>query len=172
MQSQAENWVKKALQAKILTQTEFIAKSLSFRKQNKKVVFTNGCFDLLHSGHISYLMQAKALGDFLFLALNSDASVKKLKGEMRPIFPLQERLENLAALFFVDYLTSFEQETPLSLIEQALPFLLVKGGDYQPSQIVGQKVVEKNNGQVLSLPFVDGRSTTALLAQFSKIEKK
>ena len=124
------------------------------------VVFTNGCFDMLHYGHIDYLAKAKSLGNRLVVGLNSDDSVSRLKGKNRPINDLPTRTHLLAALQFVDLVVVFEEDTPLELIQQLRPDILVKGGDYQANQIVGADFVLANGGKVLSLPFVEGYSTT------------
>lgn len=136
-----------------------------FRKQNsgKKIVFTNGCFDILHIGHIRYLKEAAQLGDLLVVGLNSDDSVRRLKGLERPINPQDERMEILASLEYVDYLIIFEEDTPLRVIEACQPDVLVKGGDYQVEGIVGREIVEKRGGTVKVLPFVEGKSTTGLI---------
>ena len=135
----------------------------SYRKQNKKVVFTNGCFDLLHIGHVRYLEQAKSLGDILIVGINSDLSVQKLKGPTRPIQNENDRAEILASLKAVDHTVIFTEETPLRLIQQVKPDLLVKGGDWKPDQIVGSDFVMANGGQVKSLQFIEGRSTTSII---------
>ena len=135
----------------------------SYRKQNKKVVFTNGCFDLLHIGHVRYLEQAKSLGDILVVGINSDLSVQKLKGPTRPIQNENDRAEILASLKAVDHTVIFTEETPLRLIQQVKPDLLVKGGDWKPDQIVGSDFVMANGGQVKSLQFIEGRSTTSMI---------
>lgn len=131
--------------------------------QYRKVVFTNGCFDVLHRGHVTYLAEARDLGDCLVVGLNSDASVKRLKGESRPINNENDRAHLLAALSFVDYIIIFEEDTPKNLIEQVKPNILVKGGDYQIDNIVGADFVLKNGGQVLTIPFVDGYSSTKII---------
>lgn len=127
------------------------------------VVFTNGCFDILHKGHVSYLERAKKLGKILVVALNTDESVRELKGPTRPINTLGDRMEVIAALASVDYVTWFSDETPLKLIQLLKPHLLVKGGDWKPSQIVGSKEVLARGGKVRSLKFVPGRSTTRII---------
>ena len=142
-----------------------------FLKANseKKIVFTNGCFDILHSGHISYLKEAREQGDLLFLGLNSDASVKRLKGDKRPINDQVERKYILESLRWVDFVEVFEEDTPLSLIKEVNPSLLVKGGDWTPDQIVGSDFVLKNGGEVKSLTFKDGFSTTSVIDKILKI---
>ena len=133
------------------------------RREGKQLVFTNGCFDLLHPGHVRYLDQARALGDSLVVALNSDRSVRALKGEGRPILSQRERAEVIAALESVDYVTTFDEETPRELITVLLPDILVKGGDWPVEQIVGREEVEAAGGKVLSLPYVEGSSTTDII---------
>lgn len=142
----------------------------SFLKEskNKKIVFTNGCFDILHRGHVAYLNEAKALGDLLVVGLNSDDSVKRLKGPERPINSQLDRkfvLENLKA---VDFVEIFEEDTPLQLIKKVAPSVLVKGGDWAPEQIVGSEFVLENGGKVLSLNFVDGFSTTNIIDKINQ----
>jgi D-beta-D-heptose 7-phosphate kinase/D-beta-D-heptose 1-phosphate adenosyltransferase len=132
-------------------------------RNNKKIVFTNGCFDLLHVGHIRYLQQARQLGDILVVAINTDKSVQKLKGPTRPVQHEKDRAEILAALKSVDFVTLFDQETPLEIIELVKPDVLVKGGDWKPEQIVGSDFVLKNGGEVKSLKYHDGKSTTELI---------
>lgn len=132
-------------------------------KESKKVVFTNGCFDILHIGHVRYLKQAKTLGDVLVVGMNSDASVKRLKGPNRPIQCEQDRSEILSSLECVDYVCLFEEDTPFELIRELLPDVLVKGGDWPTESIVGYEIVLQNGGQVLSLDFVEGRSSTAII---------
>jgi D-beta-D-heptose 7-phosphate kinase/D-beta-D-heptose 1-phosphate adenosyltransferase len=132
--------------------------------QGRKVVFTNGCFDLLHPGHVSYLEQAHSLGDALVVGVNTDDSARRLgKGAARPVNPEADRARVLAALACVDRVVLFDEDTPLELITALQPDVLVKGGDYQLTQIAGREVVEARGGQVLALPFVPGYSTTELL---------
>ena len=140
-----------------------------WRKQGLKVVFTNGCFDLLHYGHIHYLAQARELGGRLVIGLNSDASERRLKGAKRPINDEDSRRLMLAALECVDLVVTFEQDTPLELISRLLPDVLVKGGDYRPGDIVGADVVAARGGEVKALPYIEGYSTTAIE---DKIRKK
>ena len=137
----------------------------SRRSRSIKVVFTNGCFDLLHKGHVHYLEQARRQGDVLVVALNSDSSVKRLKGPKRPLNSLEDRLEVIAALASVDYVTWFDTDTPLELIIQLKPDVLVKGGDWKVDQIVGSQEVLAQGGKVHSLQFVEGQSTTRLIAK-------
>jgi len=132
-------------------------------KRNGRVVFTNGCFDLLHPGHVRSLEQARALGDTLIVGLNSDASVRQLKGEGRPVIPERERAEILAALECVDVTVIFDDPTPREVIARLLPDVLVKGGDWPGDQIVGREEVEAAGGRVVSVPVVPGYSTTAIL---------
>lgn len=141
-----------------------IEKFVGELKQNgQKIVFTNGCFDVLHIGHIQYLAEAKKLGDKLIIGLNSDASVKRLKGESRPINPQVARAKTLAALFFVDAIILFEEDTPENLIRKVSPDVLVKGGDYTLDTIVGAGFVTANGGLVTTLPLVDGFSSTKII---------
>jgi rfaE bifunctional protein nucleotidyltransferase chain/domain len=135
----------------------------AFKSQNKKIVFTNGCFDLLHVGHIRYLQEARRQGDVLVVGVNSDASVKVLKGPTRPVQSEADRAEILAALGCVDFTVIFPEDTPANLIHQVKPDVLVKGGDWKIENIVGGDFVIANGGKVLSLQFVDGKSTTKLI---------
>lgn len=145
-----------------------IAKDFEGLRKNKKIVFTNGCFDILHVGHVRYLQQAKALGDLLFVGLNSDASVKKLKGESRPIQKEADRAEIMSALACVDFVSIFSEETPLELIKLVRPNILVKGGDWPIEQIVGGDFVQSIGGQVQSLILVEGKSTTKIIESAQK----
>jgi D-beta-D-heptose 7-phosphate kinase/D-beta-D-heptose 1-phosphate adenosyltransferase len=133
------------------------------RQRGERIVFTNGCFDLLHVGHIHYLQHARALGERLIVGLNDDDSVHRLKGEGRPVMPQGERARILAALTCVDYVTTFSELTPLALIQLVRPDILVKGGDYTPETVVGRDVVEAYGGMVHIAPYVSGVSTTALV---------
>lgn len=138
------------------------------RAANKKLVFTNGCFDILHVGHVRYLASARELGDALLVAINSDRSVRELKGAGRPIMNEQERAEMLAALSAVDYVTVFDDLSPRALIKEVLPDVLVKGGDYQLDEIHGREETEAAGGRVLSLPFVEGASTSSIIEKIRK----
>lgn len=140
-----------------------MSKVSKLRLKNKKVVFTNGCFDILHLGHQTYLNQSKALGDFLIVAINSDESVKSLKGDDRPINNQELRSKNLLNLDCVDEVVVFSEKTPLKLIEFLLPDVLTKGGDYNYENIVGSNIVEKNGGKVILLPYLKGYSTTTII---------
>jgi D-beta-D-heptose 7-phosphate kinase/D-beta-D-heptose 1-phosphate adenosyltransferase len=133
------------------------------KAEGKRIVFTNGCFDLLHIGHLRYLEKAKTLGDILVVGVNSDASVQGLKDPGRPVFPLEERMELLSGLECVDYVVSFVESTPLKLITVLKPHLLVKGGDWSTETIVGKEVVESLGGEVVALPFIEGNSTSHLI---------
>lgn len=133
------------------------------RRTGKRIVFTNGCFDLIHPGHVRYLRAAKRLGDVLVVALNSDSSVRRLKGPNRPLVPQRDRCEVVAALEMVDFVTVFSADTPYALIEALIPDVLVKGGDWKAEQIVGADLVRARGGTVRSLPFARGYSTTGLV---------
>jgi rfaE bifunctional protein nucleotidyltransferase chain/domain len=151
------------LNQEILTLEEAILRFGREKRNGRRVVFTNGCFDLLHPGHIGSLEQARALGDALIVGLNSDASVRQLKGAGRPVLPEQERAEILAALECVDAVVIFDALTPREVIARLLPDVLVKGGDWPGDQIVGREEVEAAGGRVVSIPLVPGYSTTAIL---------
>lgn len=138
------------------------------KREGKTVVFTNGCFDLLHAGHIHLFRTAKKLGDVLIVALNTDASVRRLKGPMRPVFPLRERFEVLSAIADIDYLTSFSEPTPRTVIAALLPDVLVKGGDWGPDKIVGRAEVEAAGGRVVRVPYLRGHSSTNIIDRISK----
>ena len=148
---------------KIFSKEQLAEHLARLRHQGKRIVFTNGCFDLMHSGHISMLAQAKTFGDILVVGMNTDASVKRLKGDKRPILDQASRLTLLAALEVVDYVTLFEEDTPLALIRRLQPHILVKGGDWSPEAIVGKEVVEHAGGQVVAVRHQDGFSTTNLI---------
>ena len=149
--------------AKILTLPELEKQVKKWQNEGLKVVFSNGCFDILHLGHIDYLEKARLKGDKLIIGLNSDSSVRKIKGENRPINNEYARARMLSALAFVDGVTFFSEDTPLALIERLLPNVLVKGSDYLAENIVGANVVIKNGGKVETIDLVDGFSTTKLI---------
>ena len=156
------------MKAKLLTIQEMLVERAHLRSRGARLVFTNGVFDLLHVGHVRYLAQARALGDALVVAINSDRAVRELKGPDRPVFDQAERAEILAALRQVDYVVVFDDVSPRSLISQLLPDVLVKGGDYQLDQIHGREEVEAAGGKVISLPFVDGASTSGLIERMKQ----
>ena len=133
------------------------------RKAGDRVVFTNGCFDLIHAGHVRYLTGARSYGDLLVIAINADATVRLLMGEGRPIVACAERMEILAAFGFCDYVFEFAEPDPLNVITQILPDVLAKGGDWPLDQIVGRDVVEANGGKVVSVPLVKGKSTSEII---------
>lgn len=151
------------INSKILSPAQAVALCKKKSRAGKKIVFTNGCFDILHPGHVFYLEQARAKGDFLIVALDTDVSVRKLKGEGRPVNDLKSRQQVVAALESIDCVTSFSNSDPLPLIKKCLPKVLVKGGDWKISGIVGSKEVLAAGGKVYSLPFVKGKSTTNII---------
>jgi len=152
---------------KVFPLSELAIEIAKYRK-GKKIVFTNGCFDLLHVGHVRYLQEARALGDYLVVALNTDASVRKLKGKDRPVQTQDDRAEILSALECISAVTFFDEATPLHVIEKISPDVLVKGGDWPIEKIVGAEFVMKKGGVVKSLPFHPGRSTTGLIEKILK----
>jgi rfaE bifunctional protein nucleotidyltransferase chain/domain len=139
------------------------------RKKGKKIAFTNGCFDILHVGHVRYLREAKKTADVLVLALNSDSSVKSIKGEKRPLVCEQERAEVLAALEFIDFITIFSEPTPLKLIDYLRPDILIKGGDWPEEKVVGRESVKKWGGRIIIIPEVKGKSTTNIVDKIRKV---
>jgi rfaE bifunctional protein nucleotidyltransferase chain/domain len=156
------------MSGKILSSEELLRARALLRASQRRLVFTNGCFDILHIGHVRYLQAARELGDALVVAINSDASVRELKGEGRPVMNEAERAEMLAALSAVDYVTVFDDLSPRRLIAELLPDVLVKGGDYAPAEIHGREEVEAAGGRVLSLPFVEGASTSNIIERVRK----
>lgn len=148
---------------KILTWEELKKVVELRRKEGKTIVFTNGCFDILHVGHIQYLQEARKIGDLLILGLNSDASVRAIKGEKRPLVPQAERAEVVASLTTVDYVTVFDETTPLRLIEFLQPDCLVKGGDWKEASVVGRDLVRSWGGKVVIVPLTEGASTTSIV---------
>jgi rfaE bifunctional protein nucleotidyltransferase chain/domain len=153
---------------KILSQDELLTERARLRDVGQKLVFTNGVFDILHVGHVRYLEQARALGDALVVAINSDASVRELKGAGRPLINERERAEILAALRAVSYVSVFDDASPRSLIADLLPDVLVKGGDYNLDEIHGREEVEAAGGRVVSLPFVAGVSSSDIIERMKK----
>lgn len=148
---------------KILSSTTYIATLAAQRQLGKRIVFTNGCFDILHAGHVLYLEEAASLGDILVLGLNSDASITRLKGPQRPVNHQWQRSVVLAALSSVSFVIVFDEDTPYELIKNIQPDVLVKGGDWQPEQIVGADIVLQRGGIVRSLQFTEGESTTNII---------
>lgn len=159
------------MNSKILTLGELLSERERLRADRRKLVFTNGVFDLLHVGHIRYLEQARTFGDRLVVAINSDRSVRELKGESRPIINEAERAEVLAALRSIDYVTIFDDTSPRTLVGMLLPDLLVKGGDYGLEEIHGREEVESAGGQVISLPFVAGISTSSIVERIKQARR-
>lgn len=133
------------------------------KKQGKKIAFTNGCFNILHYGHVSYLEKAKRLTDILVIAINSDSSMRRIKGKTRPILNLGDRMGIIAALECVDFITSFNQDTPREIIKLLKPDMLIKGGDWNRNEIVGKNVVESYGGKVKTIPYIKGQSTTKII---------
>lgn len=142
---------------------------MALQQQGKTVGFTNGCFDILHAGHVTYLSQAAQLADVLVIGLNSDASVQRLKGPTRPVNTQHDRAVVLSSLKAVDYVCIFDEDTPYELIKAIQPDVLVKGGDYLVEQIVGADIVSARGGRVLSLPFVEGKSTTSIIERMKVV---
>ena len=155
------------LDEKILGLEALLARLTRHRARGETIVFTNGCFDLIHPGHVRYLEAARDLGDRLVVGLNSDASVRRLKGPPRPVCTQEERAVVLAGLRSVDYVVVFDEDTPLALIDAARPDVLVKGGDWRVEQIVGREVVERSGGRVVTVPVVEGKSTTGILERIA-----
>jgi len=147
---------------KIISFKEISNRVLSWRNESKKLVFTNGCFDILHSGHVRYLQTAAGFGDILVIGLNSDSSVRKLKGSHRPIITQADRAYILSAIEAIDYIVIFGEETPAKLIQIVIPDVLVKGGDYTAEDVVGYDTVKENGGCVKIVPFVEGKSTSGI----------
>lgn len=158
---------------RIITDREILkATRKKFKDNNQTVVFTNGCFDILHAGHVDYLCKAKELGDILIVALNSDESVKRIKGNSRPITNLNERLFVISNLRAVDVVTVFDEDTPYEIIKKIVPDILVKGADWQIDDIVGKDIVESNGGKVLNIKFEVQQSTSNLIDKIIKNYKK
>ena len=154
--------------AKVKTTDELSPLLSLLKATGQKIVFTNGCFDLIHTGHTRYLATARSLGDILVVALNSDASVRTIKGEKRPINAQHDRAETLAALESVDYVTIFDEPDPYKVIAALQPDVLVKGGDWPIEKIIGRDIVEARGGRVVNVPFVEGASTTGIIEKILK----
>lgn len=159
------NKIEKIRTTKIKTLKELTQLSIDLKKSGETIVFTNGCFDIIHPGHIHSMAESKAFGTKLIVGINSDASVKRLKGVKRPIQSENERALVIASLMFVDYVIIFEEDTPLKLIENIIPNILAKGGDYKLNEIVGADVVIENGGKVEMIPFLTGFSTTNTIGE-------
>src|SRR5918998_2133558 len=157
---------------KILTREEAADARARLRREGRRLVFTNGVFDLLHVGHVRYLREARALGDALIVAINSDRAARELKGASRPLMTESERAEVLAALEAVSFVTVFDELSPRKLIAELLPDVLVKGGDYRVDEIHGREEVEAAGGRVLSLPFVEGASTTDIIKRIKAVNSE
>jgi rfaE bifunctional protein nucleotidyltransferase chain/domain len=149
--------------SKITTLDTVVGRREQCRESNRRVVFTNGCFDILHVGHVRYLNRARSLGDVLIVAVNSDRSVREIKGAPRPVIPEEERLEILAALACVDFVFLFDDPTPQRIIDAVVPDVLVKGADWELSDVVGRDTVERAGGKVLTVPLVEGVSTSGII---------
>ena len=155
----------RSLRGKIKGREELAQIIEGLKKERKRIVFTNGCFDLLHAGHVTYLEEAKGLGDVLVVGVNSDSSVRRIKGPRRPIVPLEQRMAVLAALEAVDYVVPFEEDTPYELIALLRPHTLVKGGDWRAEEVVGRELVE----EVRIIPYLEGVSTSGIIERIRGI---
>jgi D-glycero-beta-D-manno-heptose 1-phosphate adenylyltransferase len=151
---------------------DFLEVRKILKEKNKKLVFTNGCFDILHRGHIEYLEQAKSLGDYLVISLNSDSSVKRIKGESRPVNNENDRAYVLDSLKIIDAVVLFSEDTPYNVIKEIVPDFLVKGGDWKEDEIIGADIVKKAGGKVVSLKYVDNYSTTSTINKLREIGKQ
>lgn len=154
---------------KIISLSGLIRKVRTLKQQGKRIVFTNGCFDILHFGHVKYLQDAKARGDYLVVAVNSDASIKKIKAKNRPVIKQGDRLKTIAALASVDFVVLFNENNPLKLIKALKPDVLIKGGDWSKEKIVGADFVESYGGNVATVNLVKGRSTSALIKKITRV---
>lgn len=148
---------------KVINLIDLISVLKDFKKNNKKIVTTNGCFDILHVGHVRYLAEARSLGDVLIVGLNSDDSVRRLKGPTRPINSENDRAEVLASLISVDYVVLFNEDTPVELLSQIKPNIHAKGGDYNPDTLPESKIVQENDGKLVFIQFIEGKSTTGII---------
>lgn len=157
---------------KVFGLEELVKVREGFKKQGAKVVFTNGCFDLIHGGHVYLFQTCRKMGDVLIVGVNDDDSLRKIKGPLRPIFPLTERLEILSAIQEVDYLVSFSETTPWKIIAELRPDVLVKGGDWKPDEVVGRKEVEEAGGEVRVIPYKEGQSTSHIIEKIGNISKR
>jgi len=153
----------------MIVELEKLVKILDLLRGKKKIVFTNGCFDIIHAGHVDYLEKAKSLGDVLVVGMNSDSSIRRIKGEKRPILPQELRAKVLSSLKPVDYVVIFEEDTPLELIKAVKPDILVKGGDWEIDRIVGREFVESYSGKVITIPFEYDISTTKIIERITRL---
>ena len=151
------------LNSKILDKERLLVKLTDWKEENKKIVFTNGCFDLIHLGHIEVIARSADLGDILIIGVNTDNSIKRLKGKNRPIVEEISRAKQLAALEFVDAVVFFDEDTPIDLIKVINPNVITKGGDYNTDQVIGNDIVTQNDGKVVIIPLTRGYSTTSIL---------
>ena len=154
---------------KLMSRSDLVRQVERWHLQDKKIIFTNGCFDILHKGHLELLSQAAALGDILVIGVNSDDSVKRLKGDERPVNDENFRALMLASLAIVDAVSIFPEDTPMELIESLVPDIIVKGGDYDPSTVVGAELVVKNGGEVIIIPLISGYSTSNLIRKIREL---
>jgi len=154
---------------KLMSRSDLVRQAERWKLQDKKIIFTNGCFDILHKGHLELLSQAAALGDILVIGVNSDDSVKRLKGDERPVNDENFRALMLASLAIVDAVSIFPEDTPMELIESIVPNIIVKGGDYDPSTVVGAELVVKNGGEVKIIPLISGYSTSNLIRKIREL---
>ena len=152
----------------LLSRENIEAEVRKLKAKGKKIAFTNGCFDIIHAGHVTYLMKSKRLADVLIVGLNSDDSVRRLKGDGRPINNEEDRAIVLAALKPVDFVTIFDEDTPYELVKALIPDIIVKGGDYTQGSVVGGDIVTENGGEVIIIPLVEGKSTTGIIEQMKK----
>lgn len=158
---------------KVFSENDDLKELISgFRKENKKIVFTNGVFDIIHRGHVEYLSEAKSLGDVLVVGLNSDSSVRIIKGEKRPIVSEENRAYVLSNLKPVDYVVIFSEDNPLNLIKKIMPDILVKGADWQEDKIVGAEVVKENGGEVKTIKFIENNSSTGIIDKIIQLSTK
>ena len=156
---------------KLISMRSLAGELVRLRKGGKRIVFTNGCFDVLHAGHVRYLKKARSLGDLLIVGLNSDASVRKIKGRGRPVLPQAERAEILSALEAVDYVVLFKEDTPEKLICKIIPDVLAKGADWKEDEIVGAETVKKSGGRVARIRLVKGKSTTNIIEKIKRLKR-
>lgn len=152
----------------LMSRENIDAEVRKLKAKGKKIVFTNGCFDIIHAGHVTYLMKAKRLADVLVVGMNSDDSVKRLKGDSRPINNEEDRAIVLAALKPVDFVTIFDEDTPYELVKALIPDIIVKGGDYTNGSVVGGDIVTQNGGEVVIIPLVEGKSTTGIIEKVKR----